>query len=451
MDMPSELLRCICLLLYRDDYDQDYAAYQVDKGALCNLSKTCKRFHAIAQPILFRSFVFHGQRSAVDLLRFLRSLGNNALLSRRVKILEFGHRVNNMRWDLEYDKPEFRSLCYDAGPGHFLKDENYGLAGVELALLHTPKLQTLRLPPMGRWPTLTILPYLSLAGALLPDLHTVHISEGRGLFTPYGTDALLLVPYLARQSPNLRSLTMPTPSTPIGDFTQPLPLLHSLTLGPNCQTPTKLITELITMSPVLRVFRLHSAGGSMTTASIWEAVTTRSDTLEELSLFMEYIIGRNNPDWEPLSEFPKLKVLRLSIAFAEVLRKARQDWLQRRGETGNSDFLVRLLPPGIEEVVLWHMDSSSMTWVGLVQELGQAVMSGRFEHLNEFTVMPRPPYSGTPARAVGSGNSPLGSEHNLPWNLAGSKLVFSEERGLEKIRLCWGEVIITGRAPAWGG
>ena len=409
--MPNEMVRFICEALHSDDYDYDYQAYQADKGALCALSRTCWRFHAIVQPILFSSFVYHDRRSATDLLRFLRSLDNNAQLHQHIKILEFSPRIRKMQHDLSCDGlEEFRARCFAAIPEatiseaaisrDYLGEREYGVVGVELALLRTPKLHTLRLPTLFNPPGLAILPKLQLAGALLPKLHTLRLSRIAALPRLVDTDARLIVAHLTRQAPNLRSLAIASWVMTMGQSFgwQPLPLLTSLTLGPRCWASAELIFELIALSPTLRVFRLHAKRNFTTAAEIWGAVATRSDALEELSLFQamdHHVIngGNNNtPDWQTLSGFAKLKILRLSQAFARVLLEAWQLWLgEIDSNNNNNGLLLQFLPPGIEEFVLWNIHTPRATrWTAIIEELAKAIVEdnddegGRFGHLGSF-------------------------------------------------------------------
>lgn len=410
-DLPVELIRHICSFLTprcviekqpypcRDCVCRRPGCHTWFKGQpdVSRLSRTCKPLRDVVQPFVFQCYPDYGSRPAHRLISFVRTLIARPDLRHHVRVLTF---TEDGRAGLDLaDKQLVHTTAVQLGlsdlPDYWSEEHDYRLLPLELALVHTPNLEYLRMPLDYDW-TFHLLPRLAEA-AHPPSFPRLKAIEVREYFIAGDRFDASTEPVetLARLAPNLDSLCLPDPNWldcggGDGAFA-PLPSLRRLYWQQPCSANMKQMAGLLAGAPRLEVLALpwdamaayDDFCDDRTTTEAWDAVAVRKDTLRELRLDVRCDTAQGEGERDSLRDFERLEVLKVDGTALETLRRA---WKRKNGRAKVDSFLSTFFPPSIREVTFWRPDGREMEAAML--RLAKVAAVGRYPNLKSVVLAP---------------------------------------------------------------
>ncbi|KAK1759866.1 hypothetical protein QBC47DRAFT_357689 [Echria macrotheca] len=358
----------------------------IPKFTLSQLSKTCRILHEIAQPFLYHYVC--GRASSTRIACLIRTLSSRPKLGQHVRWLDMDvpYQSHDRFWDhlskqgpLIGEADWIGEAARQLGPWPWRFDEGCfdgRMLVLCILLLLTPNIRVLNVPGFSGRRMETLKKYLgctaSISRLTLPRLETLNMmstftarqvadvmSKGHWCRRPPQPDFFLGL------APNLSTLCMrEVISRPTDAFTQRIPHIQTLILGPYNHTTSETLGKLLELSPHLERLALHRGfadgpentwADRQTAGQLWDLLWQRSATLRDISLdTTEMGGGEAAPEIKALcslQDFPKLKVLRVDPrTLRAVMPSHYEAWPVR--ETFPLLF-SGVLPPTLKELVLW--------------------------------------------------------------------------------------------------
>jgi hypothetical protein len=388
-NLPTLVVQNICKhLCPKHDTPRQWSS---GRKSLSCLSKTCRRFAKIVQPILFSFFSFNGQPIS-SIVLFLRTVSSRSDLAEQVKGAVFTDpglesAITDDHRRIVEDCVA-RLGCMALPPTWALNGDNqYRLLLLELIVAQTRNLELLRIPLDYGW-ELKFLRNCS-ADTMFPSLKELqvdhfYISGDRFQVSMTEIQILLAV------APKLETLKVPTVTGYYifdPDRSYSLGYLKTLEFTGRCSIHPGLLRGIIRSSATLKRLALswslenpYEYHGDWQVMDVWLALEQRRDSLHDLELQICDEIPFGQGQRVSLQDFGSLEILRVD---GRALTPLRQAWVANNRHARIDGFFSQLFPQSIKEITIWNPNGSL---IPSFQRLARVVSIGRYPRLSKVTI-----------------------------------------------------------------